>query len=231
MNENEIQFRTATFGGFQKQDVLDYLERNAREQTEKLTALQKELDASESARTEAGETLAANQIKIDRLTKENRRLSDSLAEQERKQSETEEKLTALTAQVHDLSEQVERLTPGAIAYEGLKDRAAGIELSAHSRAHEIEAEAQAKAKRTQAEVDGWFVRLQSAYDRMKADLNAALSHVGEELARVEKSLEGISGELDAHDSALREMKRSAEAVTGPKAPQPLPLEEVGAREG
>ena len=33
MNDKELQFRTAAFGGFQKQDVLNYLEASTRETT------------------------------------------------------------------------------------------------------------------------------------------------------------------------------------------------------
>ena len=39
MSEPTNQFRTAAFGGFQKQDVQEYLEKSAREHAEKLNAL------------------------------------------------------------------------------------------------------------------------------------------------------------------------------------------------
>ena len=37
MSAGETQFRTAAFGGFQKQDVLNYIETAAREHAEKLS--------------------------------------------------------------------------------------------------------------------------------------------------------------------------------------------------
>ena len=40
MADTELQFRTATFGGFQKQDVLLYIETMTREHREKLDGLQ-----------------------------------------------------------------------------------------------------------------------------------------------------------------------------------------------
>lgn len=225
MSNKDMRFRTAAFGGFQKQDVLDYLERSAKEQADKYSAIQKQLEASESARTEAEERLDTKEAAARRLTEENRRLSADLAERGIKLAEAEAKITALSAQVSELSAQVQRLTPGAEAYEGLKDRAAGIELDAHSRAHGIEAEAKAKAKKTQAEIENWFVQLQATYHHTKDDLNTVLSHVKEELVSVEKSIEGLAGELETHSDALREMKHSVESIVGPKAPQPLPLEE------
>ena len=42
--EDGFQFRTAAFGGFQKQDVMDYLERSAKEHAQKVAAIQTELE-------------------------------------------------------------------------------------------------------------------------------------------------------------------------------------------
>ena len=42
MSAMELQFRTSAFGGFQKQDVLTYLENTGREHAERVEALQKE---------------------------------------------------------------------------------------------------------------------------------------------------------------------------------------------
>ena len=44
MSAGELQFRTAAFGGFQKQDVLDFIDSRSREQQEKLEALKRELE-------------------------------------------------------------------------------------------------------------------------------------------------------------------------------------------
>ena len=52
MSEPTNQFRTAAFGGFQKQDVQEYLEKSAREHAEKLNALQRELSDERTARAE-----------------------------------------------------------------------------------------------------------------------------------------------------------------------------------
>ena len=54
MADTELQFRTATFGGFQKQDVLLYIETMTREHREKLDGLQRKLD-------EAGEAQSARE--------------------------------------------------------------------------------------------------------------------------------------------------------------------------
>ena len=50
MNEG-LQFRTSAFGGFNKQDVMAYLEKSAREHSGKIAELQKELAELRQART------------------------------------------------------------------------------------------------------------------------------------------------------------------------------------
>ena len=46
--EQSKQFRTAGFGGFHRQDVLDYIQRTAKEQSEQRETLKKELQEAEA---------------------------------------------------------------------------------------------------------------------------------------------------------------------------------------
>ena len=50
MNENTGQFRSAAFGGFHRQDVLDYLERITRENQTQKQALEQALAEEQAAR-------------------------------------------------------------------------------------------------------------------------------------------------------------------------------------
>ena len=47
MNENAGQFRTAAFGGFNRQDVLDYIEKLTQENQEKTLELEQALEREE----------------------------------------------------------------------------------------------------------------------------------------------------------------------------------------
>ena len=113
MNENGFQFRTAAFGGFQKQDVMDYLERSAREHAQKLAGLQKELAEEKVAKAEAEERMTALEERIATLEAENKRLTAAVSDRD--------ELQALTA---SLQAEIDRLTPAAAAYETVKDRTA-----------------------------------------------------------------------------------------------------------
>ena len=59
MSATELQFRTSTFGGFQKQDVLNYIETANQEHREKLEALRRELAEAQSAVSAAEQEAAA----------------------------------------------------------------------------------------------------------------------------------------------------------------------------
>lgn len=222
---SEMQFRTAAIGGFNKQDVLAYIESSTRRQAEKLEAVNKELEELRGQKAAADERLEREKKLREVLEEENARLNEELKEREGDLTRAVSERDALQKETEKLNAQVGRLSPVASAYEGLKDRTAGIELEAHTRAQVIELEAQARAKKTQAELESWVVRLKASYDRLRADLDAALSHASGELARVDQSLAGIAGEFAGQDAAIAELKKQVESLGGPKAPEPLPLEE------
>ena len=79
MNAAENQFRTAAFGGFQKQDVLTYIETTAREHAEKVEALEKELTQLRQGREELEKRAAESEERAAALTADNQRLETELA--------------------------------------------------------------------------------------------------------------------------------------------------------
>ncbi len=224
MDENGFQFRTAAFGGFQKQDVMDYLERSAQEHTRKVAELQKELEREKQAGSEQGELRTELEKQIAALEAENRRLAADLAEREDRLNQAMAETDELRAEVSGLRGEVDRLTPSATAYEAVKDRTASIELEAHGRAQAIEREGRAKAMKCQEQVKEWFVKTQEAYARLCADLNTTLNHAVQELERTGRSMAELSGGLEYQDNALKAIQAQIEALDGAKPPVPLSLD-------
>lgn len=70
MSDTELQFRTSTFGGFQKQDVLNYIETSNQEHREKLEAVRRELAEAEAAKAAQAEETAAAQAQTEAKEKE-----------------------------------------------------------------------------------------------------------------------------------------------------------------
>ena len=82
MSDTELQFRTSTFGGFQKQDVLNYIETSNQEHREKLEAVRRELAEAEAAKAAQAEETAAAQAQTEAKEKELQALRGELARQD-----------------------------------------------------------------------------------------------------------------------------------------------------
>lgn len=225
VENSEFKFRTAAFGGFQKQDVLNYLELSAKEHIEKLAALQKELDEVKKAKAEAEEKLTEQEQRIRDLTEENQHLMAETAQRETERAQAAAERDAKSAEAEELRKRVEKLEPSATAYETIKDRAAGIELEAHSRALNIEGEARRKSKKLTEQMGEWLKKFQAGYDRLRTELDGDLTQALEQLHQTEKELGKISQDFAGHDEAFRALKEQLEVLNGPKAPEPLPTEE------
>lgn len=225
MNENGFQFRTAAFGGFQKQDVMDYLERSAKEHAQKVAAIQKELAEEKVAKAGEEERSAALEERISALEAENQRLAADLADREDKLGRALTERDELRTLSDQLQDQLDKVTPAATAYEAVKDRTASIELEAHGRAQAIEQEGRAKALKYQEQVKEWFNKTREAYDRLRSDITATVGHAAQELERAGRSMEELSTGLEGQDSALAAIQAQLETLDSAKPPQPLPLEE------
>ena len=234
MSDTELQFRTSTFGGFQKQDVLNYIETSNQEHREKLEAVRRELAETEAAQAAQAEEIAAAQAQTEAKEKElqalrgelaaahkeaeERKLEISLLEEELEKAK--QRLADTEARLKESEEKLAKAGPAAAAYEKVKDRTAGIELEAHCRA-----QAEERIRKTRAEVEQWLNRVQGNYGRLRADMDAAVSRACGELDQVRQTLEQISGELARQDEGLDKLTKSCCAELTHRAPDPLPLDE------
>ncbi|MEG1073328.1 MAG: hypothetical protein RSE09_06775, partial [Oscillospiraceae bacterium] len=148
------------------------------------------------------------------LAETNGKLNTAVAELEEKTA----RLTAAERELADLREQVERFAPEAIAYEGLKDRCATIELEAHQRAQAVEDASIAAAEATHAQLTAWVEKVRGSYGRLCQDVSATLTHADSELIRAQHSLDGVSDEFASHDAALEAIVNAYETVALPSEP-------------
>ena len=224
MSTTELQFRTAAFGGFQKQDVLDYIERSSREHGEKLAALRQELAEAVRAKEALEQELSDVQARESALRGELETTAGDLAQTttrlEEAQARAEQAETALTGALEEL----ETLRPAAGAYESLKDRAAGIELEAHCRAQEIQSAAEERARKTHQQVAQWLDRLQAEYGRIRGQMDAAAGQMSGDLEEIARITQGLTAVLDRQGGALEGLTECCNSPAHP-APAPLPLEE------
>ena len=233
MSAPEYSFRSAAFGGFNRQDVLNYIESSARDHREKSAALQRERDEAVQAAQTAEDTAREAQARVAALEEELNSIKKGLCQKsaaleaaEAALSRERSDLAGLREELGDLRGQVSRMEAGARAYEELKDRTATIELEAHQRARAIEKEAEERARKAREAAEQLLCRIRSGYERLRSDVDATIAHAAGELGRVDKALECVKTEFAEHDAALEALLRSyQEEGCGRKAPEPLPLEE------
>ena len=200
------QFRNAVFGGFNRQDVLDYLETLARENAQKRQELEQSIGRAEGERDELCAQKQALEEQLDQKTErwvylESRREAEALREQ------------------------VARLEPDAAAYAAVKDRSAGVELEAHRRAQGVLDQANSQARHLRQQMEQWMTRVGREYDALRTEVEATISHAADQLDKAGKCLEQVSALLSDQDVALEELSRAYDSTAPDKVPAPVPLEE------
>lgn len=232
MSSRETHFRTVAFGGFHKQDVLNYIASASKENQERSAGLQKQAEQAQQEKQALSEKLESAEAARKKNAAECERLSTALTQRTAALERAERELAALKAE-HDKAAarltELEAKLPGleedAAAYSALKDRTATIELEAHRAAQETVEQAQEQAARIRSELENWMRRVQSSYQHLRTDVSATVTHLIGELERGEKALEDAAPAFRQHDEALAALLECERGMAGCRAPEPLPLEE------
>lgn len=224
MSGSNYQFRTAAFGGFQKEDVQAYLEKSAREHQEQLAQLKKEISEARSARAEDEEAYDGLKLAAETVKEENARLAAALQQKEEELAQLQAKCEALENQLTGSQVELERLGPAAASYEAIKNRTASIELEAHGRAQVIEEEARKKAQKIREELLEWVDKMQNAYVQLRGDMDGTVTQMVKEIQLSGSRIESLTDSFSDYDAALNALRAQAAGIE-PKMPQPLWAEE------
>ena len=138
MNAN---FKTRVFGGFDREDVISFIEKTSLEHQKRVSALEEE----------------------------NKRLSDRCGAAEAAAAELEElkrKFAALKAENEQLRGENEQLRGPAEEYRRMKDHIADIEISAHRRTEEFRAQAIAELREMIVRQETWCAQAQAQYQQL-----------------------------------------------------------------
>lgn len=226
------QFRNAAFGGFNKQDVLDYLELIAREHREQLQQLQDELAQTQQRCSDLLENESQCSAQVKKLGQETQHLQQAQAKIQVELEQAQRDNAALHTQLSEkdavcsqLEKQVAQLRPDAEAYAAVKERSAGVELDAHRRAQGILDQAHAEAQQVQAQVQQWLSRVEREYSSLRTQVDATLSHTAGELDKVSRTLDQITQCLAQQDTALEELEKVYSESASAKVPAPMPIPE------
>ena len=225
-------FRSAALGGFNRQDVLDYLEKTSAENAQRQQELQQKLEAAEeergrlAARTgEQEEQMAILQRERDSLQQQLEQVKQALAAGQDREEAQERELAGLRRERDALKARVEALEPEAAAYEAVKERTAGVELEAHCRAQKIVDQADGQVRELRRNMEQWVSRVEREYDALRSEVESTVSHAADQLEKAGKCLDKMTALLADQDVALEALSQAYDNTDPDKVPAPVPLQE------
>lgn len=209
MNEQTGQFRSAAFGGFHRQDVLDYLEKLTKEKQELASRLEKETEARLQAETnlaQAEDTAKGAKEAQDAMSGEMEYLRNELEARTASLSRAEDEIKVLRSQV-------ETYRPGAEAWEHIKEQAGTIEVSAHERAQVTIQDAREQVSNIQAEGSKWVMDLRAESDRLQTVLKTCIRDAEKQLDAAKEAFRNAERSMTGYQSSLAGLVSEIERIT------------------
>ena len=208
MQEKAGQFRSTPFGGFHRQDVLDYIEQLTQEHQETRQRLERQRDEAQAALAQAEDALGQAQRQQAAEATVQTTLEERLAQTQAELENTAAALAQVREEKAALEEKLRALEPEAASWQRLRDTAGDIEVAAHERAQVTLQAARDQAAEIRAQGTRWAQDLQARCLGLQEDLHAAVTNAERELdgaraafsqaedhmAQVREALEGLIDE-------------------------------------
>lgn len=236
MNE-EVVFRNATFGGFNRKDVMEYISAATKRYQEEVRQLQEEAEQTRE--------------QLQQLLEENDRLRSQLSELEdhnNQQTVLQELKATCEAKLAETQAAYQKelalYKQDAKYYRIMRDRVGQIEMDARIHAIAVEKEADERAAQTvssaQAKYDDIIGSIRTEAEALRSRINELLLNVSDNFSNVQSgmadSIAKAMGEVDHVHTLLLDLNSCMEEHAGaiselsvPDLPEDTP--EAGAAEG
>ena len=194
----QYPIKSVTFGGFDKQDVISYIEKLSQESSAERDQLQRENRDLQARLSEVGQSLESARAELDALRQERDRLLEEhrcLTEDLARETGAREALTREVEHLRPLEAEVTRLAPDAQAYAQFRERIGAIECEARKRADDLENATAAQLRQT-------VEQFQSQYQSLLTTFKNTAVHVTTELRKVEVNLTQLPRAMDPATGAL-----------------------------
>ncbi len=236
----EHPFRSAAIGGFNKQDVLDFLEAQAKQTAQAQQELQGRLEESErqgeSLRRELDEAnrqLEAVRRALEEAGQAREELAGQLERANEAASGSRQEASRLAGELRqarrerdEMRAQRDAVWPDAQAYIELKERTAGVELEAHRRAQAIQAKAEEDAQKARRQVEQWLKRMGREYDALCTQVETTVSHAASELEKAGAGLERLNELMSGQGTALEGVRQAYDETNLGRPEAPMPIDET-----
>lgn len=236
----EHPFRSAAIGGFNKQDVLDFLEAQAKQTAQAQQELQGRLEESERQGEnlrreldEANRQLEAVRRALEEAGQAREELAGQLEWANEAASGSRQEASRLAGELRqarrerdEMRAQRDAVWPDAQAYIELKERTAGVELEAHRRAQAIQAKAEEDAQKARRQVEQWLKRMGREYDALCTQVETTVSHAASELEKAGAGLERLNELMSGQGTALEGVRRAYDETNLGRPEAPMPIDET-----
>ena len=207
-------FKSVAFGGFDKQDVVRYIENTAKEHAEALQNLQSEADALRQDNELLNAQNAELTTKCEQLEAGVKAQEATLQEQEYTITHLRQEVEALTAEAESLrmtareidalKADVLSLSTDADAYRQFRNRIGDIECEARKRAADLE-------ENTHQTLLTLVADFNSKYQQLSSSFNATSDYVTTELRKIDVMLSQLPRALDQLGTELNTLEASLQA--------------------
>jgi len=225
-------FRSAAIGGFNRQDVLTYLENITKESAQQKQAVQDELEQAQAQAARLDGELSELRARFAAAEQEKETLRQQLEQANVALTGSRGENTRLTAELTEAGQELEQLRgqiaalqPDAQAYRELKERTAGVELEAHRRAQTIQEKAEGDARQLRRQMEKWMQRVSREYDSLRTEVETTVSHADAQLDKAGRCLEQATELLNEREVALESLAQAYAETDPARAAAPMPLSE------
>ena len=221
----ENTFKSSVFGGFNRDDVIRYIEKTALESKQQLEALEQESDGLCRENAELRDKLAAAERERDKLAESYDTASGAQEALKKGLTAAQETIAELRAQLEDttqkaafaqkeherlraaqkaeheremkkLQEELAALRAQAEEYGRVKAHIADIELSARERADALDAATRAKLQAYIASCTSQCAQVLATLGSTCESVSSALRHADEAVSRLPGAFTTLEGQLD-----------------------------------
>ena len=209
MDEQTRGFRSAIFGGFNREDVMHYIEETDTKYYTETAELRSQLTEAQSAmnelRTQNEALTAKNAELLERLgemTLDTDKIRAQLDQIESGFSLQATEIEAQNARAAQLAAENDRLSAKCGEYDATREKIAEMELSAYRRAKQIEEDAKVELQKLRRKSMETIEQVRRQLDATKENYRTVLARNQQESAEMARKAGEVLGEIDKISASL-----------------------------
>ena len=211
MENNTI--KSVVFGGFSKQDVIDYIEKTSKEASDAQRALEQENQELQDQLDELKKENELLRSQVEKLGEDRKQLENEL-ESERGSNE---ELEPLKPQLNEMADEIARLEleaealrPDAEAYARFREKLGEIECDGRKRAADLEDLTAGQMLKTLNQFRSNYQELMNAFETAASFVNAELRKVEVNLTQLPRAMDKTGAELNELAATLERTRKQDE---------------------